>query len=222
MGKDKLRRWAELLTFKNVFQPELSYPMQSHALQGHWHEVFGNKNPIVIELGCGRGEYTIGLAKANPDKNFIGIDIKGARLWRGAKTANDAGMANVAFLRIRIEFIHAFFAASEIAEIWITFPDPQLKDNREHRRLTHQRFLEVYKQMLMPKGIIHLKSDSAELYDFTIQNLQTQAGKLLVCTPDLYNEKKLNELQQIRTTYENIFLKAGKKITYIQFQFDNL
>jgi tRNA (guanine-N7-)-methyltransferase len=219
MGKDKLRRWAELLTYKHVFQPELSYPMQSHPLQGNWHKIFNNNNPIVLELGCGRGEYTIGMAKAFPDKNFIGVDIKGARLWRGAKTAFDEGMPNVAFLRIRIEFIHAFFSDAELSEIWITFPDPQLKDNREHRRLTHPRFLDIYKYKLKPFGLLHLKTDSEPLYNFTLQKLKGYGGKLAKATSNLYDESDTNPILEIRTTYENIFLKEGKRINYIQYQF---
>ncbi|MEO8146427.1 MAG: tRNA (guanosine(46)-N7)-methyltransferase TrmB [Bacteroidia bacterium] len=220
MGKDKLRRWAELETFERTFQPKMDFPMPDFYLKGKWNsDVFKNENPIVLELGCGRGEYTVHLAKNFPQKNFIGIDIKGARLWRGAKTINEEKILNAAFVRMRIEFIENFFSPHEIGEIWLTFPDPQIKDKREHRRLTHPAFIERYKRMMKPNGILHLKSDSAEFYEYTLQSLAQEQGKFLVKTNDLYNSHIVDEILSIKTTYENIFLKEGKKITYIKFQF---
>jgi tRNA (guanine-N7-)-methyltransferase len=221
MGKDKLRRWAELETFERVYQPKVDYPMPDFYLKGKWNtDVFKNENPIVLELGCGRGEYTVNLAKNFPLKNFIGIDIKGARLWRGAKTINEEKILNAAFVRMRIEFIENFFAPQEIGEIWLTFPDPQIKDKSVHHRLTNPTFIERYKRLMKHTGILHLKSDSAEFYEYTLQSLALQRGKFLVNTNNLYNSNVADEILSIKTTYENIFLKEGKNITYIKFQFD--
>lgn len=220
MGKNKLKRWAELVTFERVFQPELKFPMIDHELKGNWNAtVFKNDFPIVLELGCGRGEYSIHLAKTFREKNFVGIDIKGARLWRGAKTANEENILTAAFLRIRIEFIEAFFGNQEVSEIWITFPDPQLKDEREHRRLTHPEFIARYKRMMKPNGILHLKTDSAELYQYTLESLAAERGTFLINTPDLYNSGSADEILSVKTTYELQALKEHKKITYIKFQF---
>src|SRR5574344_1931578 len=164
MGKDKLKRFAENLTFPNMFQQQFKQVQQEgFALRGKWaKDFFKNENPIVLELGCGKGEYTVGLAKMYPDKNFIGIDIKGARMWTGAKEADDASLKNVAFIRTHIEFIQRFFAEGEIAEIWLTFPDPQMKKLR--KRLTSTRFLMAYHQLLKPQGVIHLKTDSSFMF----------------------------------------------------------
>ena len=169
MGKDKLRKFAENLTFKCMVQPEFDDIFhKDHPLKGKWHsDFFHNDNPIILELGCGRGEYTVALAERNPDKNYIGIDIKGARMWRGAKTATERGMSNVGFVRTRIEFIRSFFAEGEIAEIWITFPDPQLKSRRAKKRLTSPLFLADYKRMLEETGVINLKTDSKHLFNYT-------------------------------------------------------
>ncbi len=220
MGKDKLKRWAELETFERTFQPKMDFPMPDFYLKGKWNaEVFKNPNPIVLELGCGRGEYTVNLAKSFPQKNFIGIDVKGARLWRGAKTINQEKILNAAFMRIRIEIIESFFALHEVSEIWLTFPDPQIKEKREFRRLTHPAFIERYKQLMKPKGILHLKTDSVELHEYTLQSLEGEQGKFLVKTTDLYNSNIADEILSIKTTYENIYLNEGKKITYIKFQF---
>lgn len=220
MGKNKLKRWAELVTFERVFQPDLVYPMPDHELKGNWNTtVFKNNFPIVLELGCGRGEYSIHLAKTFPQKNFVGIDIKGARLWRGAKTANEENILTAAFLRIRIEFIEAFFGKQEVSEIWITFPDPQLKDEREHRRLTHPEFIARYKRMFKPNGILHLKTDSAELHEYTLESLAAEKGTFLVRTNDLYGSGIADEILSVKTVYELKALMEGKKITYIKFQF---
>lgn len=169
MGKDKIRRFEENATFRCVVQPEFEEIFRKdYRLKGRWREdFFGNPNPIVLELGCGRGEYTVSLAERFSDRNFIGVDIKGARLWRGAKTATENAMPNVAFLRTRIEFIDSFFAPGEVDEIWITFPDPQLRKNRVKKRLTAPLFLERYARFLKPGGAIHLKTDSQHLHAYT-------------------------------------------------------
>lgn len=219
MAKKKLMRFAEMEILENVVQAEYDQVYQKdHPLKGKWKEkVFNNNKPLVIELGCGKGEYTIGLAQKYPGKNFLGMDIKGARIWRGATTARDLGLKNVAFLRARIEFISSFFCAGEVDEIWITFPDPQLKKRRAKKRLTSSRFLNNYRTFLSEDGIIHLKTDSKELYDYTNLLISYNSLHIFESTPDLY-ESEANEILSIRTFYENLFLEEGKKITYTKFQ----
>ena len=218
MGKNKLARFEENLTFPNLFQ--VSYEdlnNNNFDLRGHWHDkFFGNDNPIVLELGCGKGEYTVALARKYPDKNFIGIDIKGARLWRGCKTSNEEGMKNVAFIRTRIQLIESFFAPCEVSEIWVTFPDPQPK--KPNKRLTSERFLSYYKKILKPGSTVHLKTDSYELYDYTLNEVIPQGNyPVLFATDDLYGTPLDLEVCEVQTFYESMFLKEGKKITYIQF-----
>src|ERR1051325_9312258 len=180
MGKMKLQRFAENQTFTNLLQPKLGYPPEGFTLKGKWNKDFFKKDqPIVLELGCGRGEYTIGLARRFPDKNFIGIDIKGARLWRGAKTGMEENLTNVGFLRILIDQIQYFFGENEVSEIWITFPDPQPQLSRERKRLTHPQFVNRYAGFLKPNGIIHLKTDSTSLYEYTLETIAAQKNKLL-------------------------------------------
>lgn len=217
MGKHKLARFAENLTFPNLFQVSYEYlEQQEFEWRGRWKEFFGNDNPIVLELGCGKGEYTIALARENSDRNYIGVDIKGARMWRGAKTSNEEQMKNVAFLRTRIEMINRFFGKDEVSEIWITFPDPQPK--KPMKRLTSERFLGYYRQMLQPCGPIHLKTDSRELYDYTMDEVIAPAGyKVEFSTADLYNSGYGGMAAAVQTFYENMFLKEGKAITYIKF-----
>ena len=217
MGHHKLQRFAENLTFKNLFQVSFEMLQSSgFALRGHWSEFFGNNNPIVLELGCGKGDYTIALARIHPDRNYIGVDIKGARLWRGAKTATEEQMTNVAFIRTRIELIEQFFATDEVSEIWITFPDPQPK--KPLKRLTSERFLSCYRHFLKPGGIVHLKTDSQELYDYTLNEVIAPA-KMPVgyATNDLYNSDCDDEAKLTQTFYEKIWLAEGKTITYIRF-----
>jgi len=215
MGKDKLKRWAEMETFSNVFQPAADFHSSDNELKGKWQkDIFKNKNPLVLELGCGRGEYTIGLAQRYTEKN------KGARMWRGAKTSAENNIRNVAFLRTRIELIEKFFGNNEISEIWLTFPDPQPRNGRENRRLISPRFLEKYKQILTSKGLIHLKTDSLELFEYTTDVLKNQKGKLLFCSHDLYNSEGFDTDLSIQTTYEKIFRKEGKKICYLCFAFN--
>ena len=219
MGKNKLARFEENLTFPNLFQ--VSYEdlkNNQFELKGRWHEqFFGNENTIVLELGCGKGEYTVALAHKYPEKNFIGIDIKGARLWRGCKTSNEEGMKNVAFIRTRIQLIEQFFAPGEVSEIWVTFPDPQPK--KPNKRLTSERFLSYYKNILRPDSTIHLKTDSYELYDYTLNEVIPQGNyQVVFATDDLYGTPCDLEVCEVRTFYESMFLKEGKKITYIQFK----
>jgi tRNA (guanine-N7-)-methyltransferase len=225
MGHHKLERFAENLTFPNLFQ--VSYEMlkeQGFALRGRWNSFFANDNSITLELGCGKGDYTVALARIHPDRNYIGVDIKGARMWRGAKTSNEEQMHNVAFLRTRIELIEQFFAPEEVSEIWITFPDPQPK--KEMKRLTSERFLSYYKHFLRPGAPIHLKTDSQELHDYTLNEVIPVGGyRVEYATQDLYATPaadhpeipSLQEAQMTQTFYERMFLAEGKPITYLKF-----
>ena len=219
MGKNKLARWTELGSYDNVIQPEIEdVSGKDHPIKGRWNQdLFQNENPIILELGCGKGEYTVGLANNFPHNNFIGIDIKGARMWRGAKTANEQKLANVAFLRTRIEFINSFFSANEVDEIWITFPDPHPGGRNSNKRLTSPWFLNSYRLFLKDKGLIHLKTDNKELYDFTCKVLSHNNVDTIISTNDLYSEK-IDNILSIRTHYEKIFLDTGLKINYISFR----
>ena len=223
MGKDKLQRWAAMEDFPNVIQPELKQVINTdHPLKGKWcKEYFRNENSIVLELGCGRGEYTVGMAKHFPETNFIGIDIKGARLWRGAKSALQENLNNVAFLRTRIEFIKSFFAPGEVDEIWLTFPDPQLKRRRKNKRLTNASFLNSYMEFLKPNGLIHLKTDSHELFHYTFDLLKNNEVVILLSTDNLYDGNREDEILSIRTYYEEKFLEKGIDITYLKFILSN-
>ena len=219
MGKNKLKKFSENLTFRCMVQPEFDEIFgKDYPLKGHWRsDFFGNDNPIVLELGCGRGEYTVGLAAAHPEVNYIGVDIKGARMWRGAKTATEQGMANVAFLRTRIEFIGSFFAPGEVDQIWITFPDPQMNKRRVNKRLTAPGFLERYAQFLRPDGIIHLKTDSGHLHNYTRAVLEANGIVPTVCCDDIYGKGIADARLSIKTTYETRFLAEGLPITYLQW-----
>ena len=215
MGKDKLRRFAEVSTFSNVVQLDAGKPFK-----GKWaSEFFKNNNPVVLELACGKGEYTVNLGRIFPDKNFIGIDYKGNRIWRGAKTALEDGVSNVGFLRIQIETILDYFADEEIDEIWITFPDPQPQISREKKRLTSPRFLEKYKQILKHEGPINLKTDNDELHAYTSEKIGELGLKLFVKTEDLYNSEHADEVLSIKTYYEKKYLQDNKNINYLKFSF---
>ncbi len=222
MGKDKYRRFQENLTFANMVQPAFDEIFgKDHNLKGRWREdFFRNDKPVVLELGCGRGEYTVALAAANPDINYIGIDIKGARMWRGAKTATERGMANAAFLRTRIEFINSFFGRGEVDEIWITFPDPQLKKQRVKKRLTSPVFLGYYSQFLKPGANIHLKTDSQHLHEYTMAVAACNGLPVSVCSADIYGDGTADPVLSIKTAYEQKFLSEGLPITYIRFTLD--
>lgn len=222
MGKNKFKRFQENLTFTNLIQPEFDEIFgRDHALKGHWREeVFANENPVVLELGCGRGEYTVAMGGMFPDKNFIGIDIKGARMWRGAKTATQLAMPNVAFLRTRIEFINSFFAPGEIDEIWITFPDPQMKKRRVEKRLTSPEFLTRYARMLKPEARLHLKTDSQHLHEYTKAVAAANALPVYASDNDIYAGGDAGALLSIKTAYETRFLGEGLPITYLCFGLD--
>ena len=219
MGKDKLRKFAENETFPNVIQPEFEEMFSvDYKLKGKWQtEFWKNDKPLTLELGCGKGEYAVNMARFQPDRNYLGIDVKGARFWRGAKTAVQDNILNVAFLRTRIEFISSFFAANEVDEIWITFPDPQLKSRRHKKRLTSSIFLNRYKQFIKPNAIIHLKTDSLELNQDTVTLLRHNGIEPIVAVEDLYASPILDDVLSIKTHYEAIYLKEGKKITYLKF-----
>ncbi len=205
---------------ERVFQPGVREPVVNFFLQGKWNAlVFHNNHPIVAELGCGRGEYTINMALMFQGSNFIGIDKKGARLWKGAKTANEDNILNAAFLRIPIEQMHHYFLPGEVAEIWITFPDPQPQKTRENTRMTSPRFLEMYKSLLPPGGIVHLKTDNAFLFDYTLEKVKEMNCNVKVATHDLYNETFTDEILSITTTYEKRYLAEGIKICYLRFSF---
>ena len=219
MGKDKLRRFAENLTFERLIQPSFDEIFNNdHPLKGRWHsDFFHNDNPIVLELGCGKGEYTVALAERNPGRNYIGVDIKGARMWRGAKTATDNDMPNVGFVRTRIEFINSFFAEGEVAEIWITFPDPQLKTRRAKKRLTSPLFLERYARMLADDGAVNLKTDSQHLYNYTQAVIAHYGLPCEVSNNDIYGSGYADEVLSVKTAYEKMFLERGLPITYTRF-----
>ena len=221
MGKDKLLRWAELETFNNVIQHSETGLGKEHPVKGKWKSVvFKNQNPIILELGCGRGEYTTVLSEKFPFNNYIGVDIKGARMWRGAKTAHENRLNNAAFLRTRIEFINSFFSEDEVDEIWLTFPDPQTEKKNSNKRLTCPWFLNQYRGFLKNNGIIHLKTDNYDLYKYTKNLAEKNNLKVLTATSDLYSDLAGNEILNIRTHYEDIFLKAGLKINYLAFRLE--
>lgn len=217
MGKNKLKKFAEMQTFSCVFQyPWAVLERDGFPLTGRWGEdYFGNSNPIVLELGCGKGEYTVGLARKYPDKNFIGIDIKGARIWTGAKMAETEGLKNVAFLRTDIEMINRFFVQDEVSEIWITFPDPQMQKTR--RRLTSTRFIELYRKILKADGRIHLKTDSPFLYTYTSRLVKLNEFPTFSDTDDLYGGDMADPVLSIKTFYEQQWLSRGKTIKFISF-----
>ena len=204
-----------------MFQPSRAEVLQNGLQKkGQWHTFFGNDNPIVLELGCGKGEYTIGLAKRYPNKNFIGIDIKGARFWRGAKTAIEDQLSNVAFVRTQIELVDHLFDAGEVSEIWITFPDPQIKYKRTKHRMTNPIFLERYKRILSSKGCVHLKTDSEYMHGYTLGLLQGLGLPIDYANHDIYkNEGAAPEVLEIQTFYENQYLAQNKPITYLRFRF---
>ncbi|MCF0173438.1 MAG: tRNA (guanosine(46)-N7)-methyltransferase TrmB [Bacteroidales bacterium] len=220
MGKDKLRKFAENETFKCLVQPTSEEMLSgSHPLRGNWNrEIFHNDNPIVLELGCGKGEYTIALAERNPGINYIGVDIKGARLWKGAKYATLNNLPNVAFLRTRIDFIKSIFAEDEVSEIWITFADPQPK--RANKRLTSPVFLDRYRAFLKKDGIINVKTDSQLLHEYTVEVAESQNLEIIEKNNDIYGSGRATEgdVLSIKTFYEQGFLAQGLPITYVAFR----
>jgi tRNA (guanine-N7-)-methyltransferase len=240
MGHGKLRKFAENETFKCLLQPSDAevladgfFNLRDHEVKGHWNErMFDAPRPIVLELGCGKGEYTIDLAERNPSCNYIGVDIKGARLWKGAKYATEHHLGNVAFLRTRIEFITAYFAPGEVSEIWLTFSDPQFRS--ENSRLTSPLFLERYRSFLKPGGMVHLKTDSMFLHQYSRAVAACNGLRVLGCTEDLYAtppealapslslpSETVGALYEVQTFYEKMFLEQGYKITYLSFIIDH-
>lgn len=221
---NKLEKFAELNTFSNTFPFHHDDIADGFCMKGKWHSgVFKNENPIVVELGCGRGEYTIGLSENNTSKNFIGVDVKGNRVWTGAKHAMDQKMTHVAFLRTRIDFIDLCFAENEVSEIWITFPDPQPQQNRARKRLTNPEFfLSRYKKILKPGGLIHLKTDNTFFYEYTMEVIKEKNLPLIFATDDLYNNcpEGREELTSIKTYYETLFTGRGERIKYCCFKLD--
>ena len=220
MGKDKLKRFSQILTFGNVIQPKINFHSIDDDLKGNWSTVFNNENPLVLELGCGAGEYTVALAKDYPNKNFIGIDIKGARIWKGAKAALDEGLNNVRFLRTKVDFITKFFGENEVNEIWLTFSDPQPK--KPKKRLSSKLFTDRYQEFLKINGVIHLKTDSDLLYGFTLEEIKSNNFKLLENITNVYKEsyEKSQELKKtlfIKTFYEKKWLDLEKTIKYLAF-----
>ena len=210
MGQKKLIRFEELKTFPNVLQ----YP---ENMAGNWNEFWKNNNPIVLELACGKGEYAVGLGKLYPDKNFMGIDLKGNRIWVGAKKALQQNLKNVAFLRTQIDQVGDYFSANEVDSIWITFPDPQLRKSKAKKRLTHPKFLRIYQQFLIPGGLIHLKTDSPDLYEFTKLVIQLYNGVLHTDFDDTYKEADIPEDLRIKTHYESLDIAGSNRIHYLCF-----
>lgn len=220
----KLQKFEQFKQFKNTFTylyDKYLIENQNFDLYKLWNiKYFLNSNPIVIEIGCGRGEYTVGLAEKYPNKNFIGIDYKSNRMWMGAKYAIENNISNVAFIRTKVEFLDKVFAPNEIDEIWITFPDPQVQKSREKKRLTHLRFLELYRKFLKQDGIIHLKTDNDVFFNYTLETLEKLNIQPIIYSFDVYQDKRieLNEIKSIQTYYEKLFSEKGHRIKYCQFQ----
>jgi len=220
MGKNKLKRYADNVGFDNVIEHTDFKEKEPPA--GRWAEqVFGNNNPIVLELACGKGEYTTNLARLNPDKNYIGLDIKGDRIWKGAHRAMDEGLDNVRFLRCFIDHLDLFFGEQEITEIWITFPDPFLRKSKWKKRLTSPRFLSIYRRVALPEAVVHLKTDSSPLFNFTEEVVENQGLPVLKHYSDLYEQNPDDPILSIKTYYEKKHLQVGRTIQYIQFRLNN-
>lgn len=210
MGQKKLIRFSEIETFPNVLQ----YPQE---MPGNWHVFFKNNHPVTLELACGKGEYAVGLGLLHPQRNFLGVDLKGNRIWVGAKTALKENLSNVAFLRSQIDRIAEYFVKDEVSEIWITFPDPQLRASKHKKRLTHPKFLRLYQQFLKPGGLIHLKTDSPVLYHFTKQVIALYSLSVHADIDHLYNQTELNDELKIKTHYEGLDIAQSNRIHYLSF-----
>jgi tRNA (guanine-N7-)-methyltransferase len=218
VAKKKLIRFTENLSYPHLLQPRYRDLLPVFRLYGNWGPAyFRNTNPITLELGCGKGEYTVGLARSYPEQNFIGIDVKGARLWRGCKTVSEEGLQNVVFLRTRADHLESVFAPGEISAIWLTFPDPQ--SGKERKRLTSPVFLARYRKVLSPSGIVHLKTDDPDLFAYTLQQLEDMKAELLLVTEDVYQACLQDPVTQIQTYYEHLWQDEGRKILYLKFRF---
>jgi tRNA (guanine-N7-)-methyltransferase len=215
MPKKKHARFRENETFPHMFQLSFDEVSRGFKMKGHWSEFFGNSNPIILELGCGKGEYIVALSQQYPNINFIGIDIKGARMWRGAKTTYENKVTNAAFIRTRIDQIEGLFGTNEVSGIWITFPDPQ--PTKARKRLTAPMFLNRYRTFLKPGSIIHLKTDNTDFFNFTLQTIQSESLQLLIHTYDLYNSDLHDDVMLTQTHYEKLFLHQGIAIKYLRF-----
>jgi tRNA (guanine-N7-)-methyltransferase len=214
-----MKRFRENETFHNVIQPTREEMVNGFEWKGKWQSFFKNSNPITLELGCGKGEYAVALARKYPDRNFIGIDIKGSRFWRGAKTAIEEGLDNVAFLRTQIELVDSAFAKAEVSEIWITFPDPQIKYKRTKHRMTNPDFLDKYRKILQLEGVIHLKTDSEYMHGYTLGLLEGMGEEILYAHHNIYtNTEAPEEVIGTQTFYEKQYLEVGKAITYMKFK----
>ena len=210
MGQKKLIRFNQIKSFSNVFE----YPKD---VAGNWAALYGNSSPLVLELACGRGEYTVGMAEMYPEQNFMGVDVKGNRIFIGAKKALEKPLSNVRFLRTQIEMLPDYFNEGEVDEIWITFPDPQLRTSRAKKRLTHPRFLRLYQKVLKPGGFIHLKTDSPALYEFTLKVIDYFGLSLLTHFADIYSQETIDDRLKIKTYYERLDIAGSNKIFYIKF-----
>ncbi len=211
MGQKKLIRFEEINRFENVFQ-------HSIEMKGKWHDYFKNNHPIILELACGRGEYSVGMGRLFSNKNFIGIDIKGNRIWKGAKTALEENLLNVAFLRAEIDKVNEYFTINEVAEIWITFPDPQLRLSKAKKRLTHPKFLRLYQQIMQQNGMVHLKTDSPDLYNFTKTVIELYKLDVVVDFDNLYQNQNLAKELYIKTHYESLDIAQSNRVHYLQFK----
>lgn len=217
MARKKLAQFAENETFPHMFYKPYEELLNGFPLKGKWNtEFFENDHPITLELGCGKGEYTVGLARKYPERNFIGIDLKGARMWKGAKIAQEEGLKNIAFIRTKVDLLLYFFAEDEVNEIWLTFSDPQPK--YERRRLSSPRFLNLYRHVLEPTGLIHQKTDNRELFDYTLEVIDYFKFPLLYSTYNVYDSGFKGDAVEIQTYYEKMFLKEGVPINYMQFR----
>ena len=210
MAQKKLQRFEAIKSFPNVLQ----YP---EGISGRWHDFFKNEHPITLELACGKGEYTVGLAKIHPGRNFIGVDLKGNRIYVGARKCLEEKITNAAFLRTQIDKIDSYFSAGEVEEIWLTFPDPQLRTSRSKKRLTHPKFLRLYQRFLRPGGVVHLKTDSPVLYDFTKFVIELYSLATLGDLDDIHSKKDLSRELQIKTHYEGLDIAGSKRVHYLSF-----
>ncbi|MEI6885160.1 MAG: tRNA (guanosine(46)-N7)-methyltransferase TrmB [Bacteroidota bacterium] len=219
MSKKKLIHFRENLTFPFLFQYRYHEIRDEFPLRGSWNEnFFRNSNPVILELGCGKGEYTVGLAKENPDRNYIGIDVKGARLWRGCKTVQEEDLRNVAFIRSLVNNAEFFFGKSEVSGVWITFPDPQ--PGKERKRLTSPRFMNMYRNILKEAGLVHLKTDDLDYFNYTLKVISDYNIIPIIATTDLYNSGTTEDVMKVKTYYESKWLEVGKKICYLKFSFN--